>query len=178
AKDASFVTFGGYENVPFSPKPTYSQQWNVSLEKQIGTNWLLSGNYVGTSIIHIWGGNQMNSAVFLGLGSCTLPGQATVTAVCSTTGNINNRRRLIVQNPAQGQYCGSLQQLDDGGTGSYEGMVLSVQRRQAKGRTVQASYTWSHCNSYLADPELAVAGQPYTIPGNRRYDRGNCATSD
>jgi hypothetical protein len=178
AKDASFVTFGAYENMPFNPKPTYSQQWNLSLEKQIGTNWLVSGNYVGTSIIHLWDGNQMNPGVFLGLGPCTLPGQTTSTPVCSTTGNINNRRRLNVENFAQGQFYGGIQRLDDGGTGSYEGMVLSVQRRQARGLTVQATYTFAHCISDLADPELAVAGQPYTIPGNRRYDRGNCPTSD
>jgi hypothetical protein len=120
----------------------------------------------------------MNPAVFLGLAPCTLPGQTTSTPVCSTTGNINNRRRLNVQNFAQGQFYGGIQQLDDGGTGSYEGMVLSVQRRQARGLTVQTSYTLAHCISDLADPELAVAGQPYTIPGNRRYDRGNCPTSD
>ena len=177
-KDASFVTFGAYENMPFNPKPTYSQQWNLSLEKQIGTNWLVSGNYVGTSIIHLWGGNQMNPAVFLGLGPCTLPGQTTSTPVCSTTGNINNRRALNVESFAQGQFYGGIQQLDDGGTGGYEGMVLSVQRRQARGLTVQGTYTLAHCISDLADPELAVAGQPYTIPGNRHYDRGNCPTSD
>src|SRR5438093_1591364 len=96
----------------------------------------------------------------------------------SSTGNINNRRKLNLQSPAEGQYFGSLAELDDGGTGSYNGMVLSLQRRQAKGVTVQGNYTWSHCISDLADPELAVAGQNSTIPYNRRYDRGNCATSD
>ena len=177
-KTASFITFGGYETMPFNPKSTYSQQWNLSLERQIGTNWLISGNYVGTSIIHVWDGDQVNPGVFKGLGPCTLPGQTTIVPVCSTTGSINNRRKLNLQNPAQGQFYGTVQQLDDGGTGSFEGVVLSIQRRQAKGLTVQANYTLAHCISDLADPELAVAGQPYTIPGNRRYDRGNCPTSD
>jgi hypothetical protein len=178
AKDSTFVTFGGYENVPFNPKSTYSQQWNLSLQKQVGTNWLVSGNYVGTSIIHLWDGNQVNSATFLGLGPCTLPGTTTPIPVCSTTGNINNRRKLILQDPVQGQYFGTMSQMDYGGTGAYNGMVLSVQRRQAKGVTVQANYTWSHCISDLANPELAVAGQNYTMPDNRRYDRANCPTSD
>ncbi|HYR88641.1 MAG TPA: TonB-dependent receptor, partial [Terriglobia bacterium] len=120
-KDSTFITFGGYENMPFNAKSTYSQQWNLSLQRQIGTNWLVSGNYVGTSVIHLWAGNQINSAVFL-------PG--------STLGNINNRRKLNLQNPAEGQFFGSVAQLDDGGTGSYNGMVISVQRRRAKGVTV------------------------------------------
>ena len=177
-KDSTFVTFGGYENMPFNAKSTYSQQWNLSIQRQIGTNWLVSSNYVGTNIIHLWAGNQINSAVFLGLIPCTLPGSTTPIPVCSITGNINNRRRLNLQNPVEGQYFGTMSELDGGGTGSYNAMVLSVQRRQAKGVTVQGNYTWSHCISDLADPELAVAGQNSTIPYNRRYDRGNCATSD
>ncbi len=177
-KDSTFVTFGGYENMALHPKSTYSQQWNLSLQKQVGTDWLVSANYVGTSIIHLWTGNQINSATFLGLGSCILPGTTTQIPACSTTGNINNRRKLNLQNPAEGQYFGTMSQLDDGGTGSYNGVVFSVQRRQAKGVTVQANYTLSHCISDLANAELAVAGQNSTIPDNRRYDRGNCPTSD
>jgi hypothetical protein len=164
--------------MPLNPKSTYSQQWNLSIQRQVGTNWLLSSNYVGTTIVHLWGGNQVNPALFQGLGACVLPGQTATTPVCSTTGNVNNRRKLNVQNPAQGQFFGTMSQLDDGGTGSYNGLVLSVQRRQAKGVTVQANYTLSHCISDLANAELAVAGQNYTIPDNRGYDRGNCATSD
>ena len=177
-KESTFINFGGYETMPLDPKSTYSQQWNLSVQRQVGTNWLVSTNYVGTNIVHLWGGNQVNPAVFLGLGSCVLPGQTTATATCSTTGNVNNRRKLNLQNPAQGQYFGTISQLDDGGTGGYNGFVISVQRRQAKGVTVQANYTLSHCISDLANPELAVAGQNYTIPDNRGYDRGNCPTSD
>ena len=177
-KDSTFINFGGYENMPLNAKSTYSQQWNLSIQRQLGTDWLVSTNYVGTTIVHLWGGNQVNPAVFLGLGPCVLPGQTTTASTCSTTGNVNNRRKLNVQNPSQGQYFGTISQLDDGGTGSYNGFVISVQRRQAKGVTVQANYTLSHCISDLANPELAVAGQNYTIPDNRRYDRGNCPTSD
>lgn len=177
-KDSTFINFGGYENMPLDAKSTYSQQWNLSIQRQVGSNWLVSSNYVGTQIVHLWGGNQANPALFLGLGPCVLPGQTVTTATCSTTGNVNNRRRLNVQNPAQGQFYGTISQMDDGGTGSYNGLVFSIQRRQAKGVTVQANYTLSHCISDLANPELAVAGQNYTIPDNRRYDRGNCPTSD
>jgi hypothetical protein len=177
-KDSTFINFGGYENMPLNPKSTYSQQWNLSVQRQIGTDWLISSNYVGTTIIHLWGGNQVNPGVFQGLGTCVLPGQTATTAVCSTTGNVNNRRRLNVLNPAQGQFFGTISQLDDGGTGSYNGLVIGVQRRQAKGVTIQANYTLSHCISDLANPELAVAGQNYTIPDNRGYDRSNCPTSD
>ena len=97
---------------------------------------------------------------------------------CSTTANVNFRRTLYLQNPAQGIYYGSVAQLDDGGTGNYHGLILSVQHRSARGYSIQANYTWSHCVSDLADPELAVAGANFTIPNNRHYDRSNCPFTD
>ncbi len=81
-------------------------QWNLSLQRQLGTDWLLTANYVGSSTIHLMTGNELNPAVFLGLGPCTLNGVNY--PVCSTTANTNQRRRLYLQNPTQGQYYGSI----------------------------------------------------------------------
>ena len=70
--------------------------------------------------------------------------------------------------------------IDTGGTASYNGLLLSVQRRAARGVTISANYTWSHC---ISDPwqETANLGQPatagYTNPNNRRFDRGNCTVA-
>jgi hypothetical protein len=97
---------------------------------------------------------------------------------CSTTANVNQRRTMYRQNPDQGQYYGTISQLDDNGTGNYHGLLLSVQRRRARGLTVQGNYTWSHCISDLTNAELGVAGSNYIIPGNRLSSRSNCATSD
>jgi hypothetical protein len=85
---------------------------------------------------------------------------------------------LNLQNPAQGTFYGSIAQLDDGGTAAYNGLLLSVQKRSSKGYSVQANYTWSHCISDVANPELAVAGFNFMIPGQRRMDRGNCTLGD
>ena len=99
-------------------------------------------------------------------------------STCSTTTNTNTRRLLNLLSPSQGIYYGSINQLDDGGTAHYNGLVLSLQKRSAKGYSIQANYTWSHCISDLANPELAVAGANFTIPNNRRYDRSNCQLGD
>src|SRR5207244_2655181 len=119
--DSTFITFGGYENMSFDPKTTYSQQWNLSIQRQIGQDWLVSSNYVGTGIVHLWSGNQINPGIFLGTGACVLGGQS-LTA-CSTTGNVNARRKLNRQNSTQAQYFGTMSQLGDGGTGNYNGLV-------------------------------------------------------
>ena len=65
---------------------------------------------------------------------------------------------LILQNPAQGKFYGSVGQMDDGGTSNYNGLALSVQRRATKGVTLQANYTWSHCIGDLGNTSMGVAG--------------------
>jgi hypothetical protein len=175
SKTAPFINFGAFENFPTDPKTTYSQQWNFSVQRQLGRDWIVAANYVGTEMTHIWGGNQANPGVYIP-GSCVLNG--VTTNPCSTSANVNARRVLALQNPAQGTFYGSISQLDDGGTGNYHGLLLSVQKRSSKGYSVQANYTWSHCISDVANPELAVAGSNFMIPGNREADRGNCTLGD
>src|SRR4029077_5647393 len=92
---------------------------------------------------------NINPAVFLGLGPCTLQ-TATGPAsypVCSTTANQQNRRIDSLLNPQQGQYYAGIGTIDDGGTASYEGLNLSAQKRLSHGFTASANYTWSHCIS-------------------------------
>ena len=84
---------------------------------------------------------------------------------------------LYLANPAQGQYYGGVNQLDDGGTATYEGLLLSTQRRLSRGVSVLANYTWSHCISDVWDPNVGT-GNAVSIPGNRRQFRGNCQTGD
>jgi hypothetical protein len=175
SKNAPFINFGSQENFLFDAKTTYSQQWNLSVQRQIGTDWLVSANYVGSSTIHIWGGDQANPGVYTP-GSCVING--VTTNPCSTAANVNLRRKLYLQNSSQGTYFGSISQMDDGGTASYNGLLLMAQHRAAKGFTVQGSYTWSHCIADVANPELAVAGSNFMIPGNRGLDRSNCVFGD
>jgi carboxypeptidase family protein len=173
-----FVNFGGFENFIFDPKTEYSQQWNLSVQRQIGQDWLIAGNYIGTESVHLWDGDQANPASYIP-GTCTA-GQYGLTAAgaCSSTTNTNFRRALYLQNPAQGQYFGSISQLDPNGTGNYNALLLSVQHRARNGLTIQGNYTWAHCISDLTNPELGVAGANYIIAHNRLTSRGNCPTAD
>ena len=90
--------------------------------------------------------SSCNPPVFLGLGPCTLNGVQYPT--CSTTANTDQRRRLRLENPAVRTVVSvTVIQIDSGGTASYNGLLLSVQRRAARGVTVSGNYTWSHCIS-------------------------------
>ena len=150
-------------------------QWNFSLQKQVGTDWLISASYLGNGTRHLWTAQNINAPVFLGLGPCTLNGISYT--ICSSTANSDQRRRLSLENPQTGQYFGSIIKTDAGGTASYNAMVLSVQRRAGRGVTVNANYTWSHCISEpwgTSDAGSSINFQGYTNPDNRRFDRGNC----
>jgi hypothetical protein len=162
-KNSTFPLFGSYVNHSFDAKPTYLNQWNLSIQRQLGNDWLATANYVGNNTVHLWTGTQGNPEVYL-------PG--------ASTANGNQRRILYLQNPAQGQFYGSISQMDTGGTASYNGLLLSIQHRLSHGVTLLSNYTWSHCLSDLPNSELGTAGPLYTIPNNRRADHGNCITSD
>ncbi|HXP85491.1 MAG TPA: carboxypeptidase regulatory-like domain-containing protein [Bryobacteraceae bacterium] len=180
-KNITFPAFAAYVTHPLNFQPTYLHQWNLSVQRQVGTNWLVTANYLGNSTIHLMTAAELNPAVFLGTGPCTIPGpNGTVNSypVCSTTANTNQRRRLYLQNPSQGQYYSIVAAADDGGTASYEALFLSVQKRLGHGTSLLANYTWSHCISDVWNVFTGNNGVSGVTPGNRRNDRSNCALSD
>jgi Carboxypeptidase regulatory-like domain len=152
-------------------------QWNLSLQREVSAGWLVSASYLGTHTTHLWSTQQYNPSVFLGLGPCTLNGVQYST--CSTTTNQEQRRRLILENPQYGQFYGFMPKIDTGGTASYNGLVVSAQRRATSGVTVNANYTWSHCITDPGGSDLVVGtsnNNGYTNPDNRHASRGNCTT--
>ena len=175
-KNAVFPTFSNYATYPLDLKTTYLEQWNLTIQKQIGANWLVSASYLGNNTVHLWADNPINAAQLVSssspLGTCP----AGVTAGCNATSNTNQRRPLYLQNPSQGQYFATIHQLDPSSTASYNALLLSAQHRLARHFTVLGNYTWSHC---ITDPFTSeLDGTQYTNPANRRFDRGNCTGID
>jgi len=157
---SDFPLNGQYDNIRMHAKSTYIHQWNLSIQRQVGDNWLFAANYLGNQDVHLWGPqSQLNYAIF------------TPTA---TTGNIAQRRVLTLTNPRAGQYYNGIGETEDGGTGSYNAMLISVQRRRAKGLTISGNYTWSHC---ISDGVVSQPGSGGITPGLRRFNRGNCGTA-
>jgi hypothetical protein len=155
---------------------TYLEQWNLTVQKQIGTSWLLKASYLGNDTVHLWTDQELNPAVYVP-GNCTA-GQYGLTAPgpCSTTSNTQARRLLTQLNPTQGPLYGNLEYLDDGGTASFSSLLVSAEHRLSSHFMVLANYTWAHCISDLVSSELS--GPVYTNPANRKFDRGNCTSVD
>ena len=156
-KNSDFPLSGSYDNLRIHAKSTYIHTWNLSVQRQVRLDWLFAASYLGNQDAHLWGPQiQLNYAIF------------TPTA---NTGNIAQRRVLTLTNPSAGQYYNGIGETEDGGTASYNAMLLSVQRRRARGLTVSANYTLSHC---IGDGVVTQPGSGGTTPGMRRYSRGNC----
>ncbi|HXP87631.1 MAG TPA: TonB-dependent receptor [Bryobacteraceae bacterium] len=180
-----FPSLGTYVQMPLQGyKAPYMNQWNLSIQRQVGKDWLLTVNYLGNNQIHMTTSNLLNPAVYLGLGACTLQ---TVNAAgnvvstnyptCSTTANQQFRRVLSLQNPLQGNYYAGVSYGDDGGTSTYNALYFSAQKRLSKGVSMLANYTWSHCLGDIQDQQTSSAGVA-AIPGNRNIYKGNCAGID
>jgi hypothetical protein len=140
-------------------------QWNVSYERQVANNWLVSATYLGNQTTHLWLNLDINHAVYI-------PGQCGSSA-CSTTSNTASRRVLTRMNATNGQYYGQVVTTDDGANSSYHGMLLAVQHRLSHGYTFLANYTWSHC---ISDGDFTgnLGNPQYQDQNNRLSDRGNC----
>lgn len=169
-KNVTFPNFGSYTTYPTDWKPTTVNQWNLSIQRQFGNDWLLTANYVGNNTSHLIVSGELNPAIYI-------PGRCG-NADCSTIANTNQRRFYYLQNPAQGQFYSTISRLDDGGTASYNGLLLAAQKRLSGGVSVLANYTWSHCLSDQWNGYPGLGGASEGVPGNRRYGRGNCASSD
>ncbi len=163
--------------VDYDTKNTMVTQWNLSVQRQVGSDWLVSGSYLGTRGAHLWALQQLNPAVYIP-GNCAA-GQFGLTASgpCSTRTNTNQRRVLALDNAQYGKYFGTVNRIDSGATASYQGLVLSVQRRAARGVTITSNYTWSHCITDSVTTNTGNSGNAdggYLNPQNRHLDRGNC----
>ncbi|HUX67459.1 MAG TPA: carboxypeptidase regulatory-like domain-containing protein [Terriglobales bacterium] len=166
---------GGLGAFPLHAQPPYIEQWNLSFQRQVAGNWLLSANYLGNRSVHLELGNLVNSSIYVpgtcsaGVYGLTKPGP------CSTAGNENYRRALILSNPAQGKYYGAETLFGSGGYATYNALLLSAQHAFANRFELLANYTWSHC---LDNTEIALngAGVPQD-PSNPGLDYGNCLSN-
>ena len=171
--DTVFPVAGTFASMDPDINAPRIQSWNVSLERQIGSNWAASVAYLGSYTDRLWGLVEMNPGVFLGLGPCTLGG-VNIT-VCTTNANLNQRRVLSLsqENPASATLIGNLESHAAVGTQTYRGLKLSAQRRSSNGISLNGNYTWSRCFG-LEMPTGAQFGIGFVDPSNPDYDRGHC----
>ncbi|HEX3891042.1 MAG TPA: TonB-dependent receptor [Terracidiphilus sp.] len=176
---AFFPTAASYFVFPTDMKPSYTQTWNLTLEKQFANSWEFTLGYLGNHVIHIPSGNEENPAVYIpgtwsGPGSCgSLTVSPGVGSPCSGTGNTNQRRVTALANPNTGAYYSEVSYMYDGSSSVYHGMLASLQHRFAQHFTWLTNYTWSKCLSGGTDVG-DLGGNTFQNPSNPGSDRSNC----
>jgi carboxypeptidase family protein len=141
-----FPLNGSYVSMPIDGDVMRVVQWNVSYQRQLRGHMLVDLTYMGNRTNGIWLGYEENPAVYIP-GNC-VAGQYGLTAPgpCSNSSaaNLIARRTLTLANPAEGKYFGSVAQTT-GGTGHYNGLKVTLERRLSNGWSMSANYTRSKC---------------------------------
>ena len=165
SKNQVFPAAAFYYNYPLHAHPTSVYQWNLSYERQLANNWLVSATYIGNKSTHIWTGEDINPAVYIP-GNCA-------GSPCSSPSNTNQRRVLSLINPTTGALFSDIFQADDGANSEYNGILVKAEHRFSNRYSAIANYTYSHCISE-ADFSGDLGGPLTQNPYSRNGERGNC----
>ena len=173
--NAPFTAFGPFLSVDPDSPTTSVHAWNLAFEKQLGSQVAVTATYLGNQTSNLWNMRSLNPGVFLGLGSCTLEtSQGPVFyPVCSTQGNLNQRRVLSLEDPVASAAIGPLDAHDTSGRQNYHGLLLSFQRRSIDGVSLNANYTLSKCEGHPTT-SLPNVNSGWAKPDDPDYDYGPC----
>src|SRR5579871_2332648 len=163
-------TFGGYTNAPDYADPK-SQQWNIQIERQIGSSSMVSVAYVGghtTRLDWCCSANYPQGGPFC-------ENNAAQNYTCASTpltqAQINQREYMPFA--AQGWHYD-----ESTGQSTYNALQAQYNRRFSHGLQTLAAFTWSKC---LADTngdygaENGSEGAPVEYYFNQKLSKGACA---
>ena len=139
----AYPAFGSYGTLDSDANSPRVQNWNVTVERQFGTAWQGSASYLGSYSDRLWNLVALNPGRYLGAGPCAIAGVSY--PVCTTAANLDQRRVLYAQNPAEARFLGPVDRHTSIGTQSYRGLKLSFRRRAAEGVSLTGNYTLSRC---------------------------------
>ncbi|HXD17772.1 MAG TPA: carboxypeptidase regulatory-like domain-containing protein [Vicinamibacterales bacterium] len=167
-----YPAFGAFGVMNPDINPPRVQSWNVTLEKQLGTNYSATINYLGRYSDHLWAEEAINPGVFMGLAPCAINGVNY--PVCSTLANLNQRRVLSLENPARAAGLGFVDEHTDVGWQRYNGIRVTGTRRSATGLTLSGNYTYSMCTGTATPGSFPQIASGYTNPADPDMDKGHC----
>jgi len=93
------------------------QQWNLNLQQQLGTSYVITLAYAGSKGNHLYMQNQGNPGIY------------------GRPGNLNQRRPLYPT-------FGSITDMSSQGNSTYHALQVTLNKRLSKGFTVLANYTF------------------------------------
>jgi len=128
--------------------------WNLTLERQIGSTWLIKAAYFGNKATHLFGTSDQEPMADINAG-LYVPGN-------SSENNLQQRRPY--------PNFGPIGMIDSGFNSNYNSGQLSVERKASHGLSLLADYTWSRA---LNDFSESVNSSYYsTNPFDRNFNYG------
>lgn len=129
--------------------------WNLMVERQIASDWLVRAAYVGSQSRHLLESLELNPAVYR----------------AGSTQSTDARRAF--------QPFGSISQASQDINSGFNSLQLTAQKRFSRGLTLLANYTWSKSIDDLPYGQGitgVAAGSnspiPWNFPGRHQFDRG------
>ena len=147
--DAEFPGIFRSRVVQNTMEQPYTQQWNLTIERQLPGSWLGAVSYQGSKGAKLFGNFEANYARYV-------PGG-------STKRNIQQRRLF--------PHLGQIQEWCSCGFSQYHGLVFSGSKRFSKGYSILASYTLSKLIDH-GSASLSSGGGGFANPTNWALDRG------
>ena len=135
------INLASYTSVPASAYTPYTQQWNLTVQREIGRSWAVEVGYVGS---HFIGGLGIWDPFLAGVATPTNP--ITVRDINGnsytiTTNTVNNealRHQILGLSRVRGsRYSGNI------GFATYNSLQTTLSRRLSHGMYFQAAYTYS-----------------------------------
>jgi len=125
---------------------SYSEQWNLAVQRTIGSDWIAQVDYIGSSTHHIFNYGNINLA--------SLPTAADVNP--SSTADINSRR------PYQ-SVQGGIEQYNKRGASHYNGLEAQIKKRFVGGFEFNTNFVWQKSMDFQ-DSDHKATGQAGAIP--------------
>jgi outer membrane receptor protein involved in Fe transport len=125
---------------------SYSEQWNLAIQRTLGSNWIATVDYLGSSTHHIFNYGNINLA--------SLPTAADVNP--SSTADINSRR------PYQAVQ-GNIEQYSKRGASHYNGLEMELKKRFVGGLEFNTNFVWQKSMDFQGSDHKAT-GQAGAIP--------------
>ena len=135
------ILLANYSTPPPRPHTPYNQQWNLTVQQELGKGWAVEVGYVGAHYVH---GLGIYNPFQAQLASTAKPIVVTDNAGRSYSITTNTLANEPLRNLARGISRRSSARIDgDIGTAIYHSGQLTVSHRFSKGLYFQASYTYS-----------------------------------
>jgi hypothetical protein len=159
----TFPQFANWVTLPLDMKKWYADQWNISFQRQIGSSWAASANYVNSR------GHR------LPIGDKHQPGSI------PTRGDDGERQSAAPAVCGESAAGPVLRQHHRGETGGHIRLrcTAAVVESPRLTRTVaDGNWTLSRCITDLINYEPGMAGFALSKPDDVAYDRGSCGGGD